>query len=369
MRPLPFRHQWSRRGLARWAAGLVIGVGAIWAVVSAAGGLTDAAHVLGRTEWAWVMAAIAVEAVSYVAMGLRLRRLARFSTDLPRRAAVGLALVVAGFGLLTPAAPVEGLTIAGGELRRRGVSQRQAALTLGFGEWFAARSFVLVAAVNIWVMAMLGDLFALDVVLVVTTAAVAIVTLVVTARLARRPAIAARTADLIGWLQFWRPRPPAEERRAAGAKWHRDAMEIVGTPANRAVLVCLSVIAVLTDMAALWASLTAVGVHVQADVVVLGASAGVLAASVPLLPGGLGLVEAVVPAVLHHFGAPLDAALAGALLYRALGTFLPAAVGAAVVSGLVIARRKTRLATPFVERSDLGRRVNPAPDGKGAGQD
>lgn len=315
------------------------------------------------------MAAIAVEAVSYVAMGLRLRRLARLSIDLPRRAAVGLALVVAGFGLLTPAAPVEGLTIAGGELRRRGVSERQAALTLGFGEWFAARSFVLVAAVNIWVMAMLGDLFALDVMLVVSAAAVAIVSLVVTARLARRPAFAAKAAVLIGWLQFWRPRPPAEERRTAGARWHRDAMEVVGSPANRAVLVGLSVIAMLADMAALWASLTAVGVHVQADVVALGASAGVLAASVPLLPGGLGLVEAVVPAVLHRFGAPLDAALAGALLYRAVGTFLPATVGAAVVSGLVITRRRTRLTTPLAEGPDLSRSVNVGPGGKEPGQD
>jgi hypothetical protein len=74
-----------------------------------------------------------VEAVSYVALGLQLRRLARQSVLLPRATGVGLALVVAGFGLVTPASPVEGLAIAGREVRRRGVSSRQAVLTLGFG--------------------------------------------------------------------------------------------------------------------------------------------------------------------------------------------------------------------------------------------
>jgi uncharacterized protein (TIRG00374 family) len=102
----------------------------------------------------------------------------------------------------------------------------------------------------------------------------------------------------------------------------------------------MAIVSVLADMAALWASLAAVGVHVRADVVVLAASAGVLASSAPLLPGGLGLVEAVIPTVLHHFGAPLDAALAGALVYRVVGTFLPAAAGAVVVARLALTRHK-----------------------------
>ncbi len=346
MTPVASGYRWSARTLARWVAGLIVGVGAILAVIAAAGGLADAADVLKRTSWAWLMVAVAFEAVSYVAMGLRLRRLSRFAIALPRHVAIGLALVISGFGLLTPAAPVEGLTIAAGELHRRGASSRQSALTLGFSEWFAARSFVLVAAVNICAMAALGDLVALDVVLFVAAAAAVIATLGVTARLARSPQTASRTADLVGRLQFWRPRSSSEDRRAAGAAWHRNAMEVVGSPANRIALVSLSMIALLADMAALGAALAAVGVHLQPDVVILGASAGVLAASVPLLPGGLGLVEAVMPAVFHHFGAPLDAALAGALLYRAIGTFLPAAAGAGVVGAFFLGRRATQTAVP-----------------------
>ena len=329
----------SLRGLTRWALGLAVAGGALWALARAAGGLADAASALEHARWGWIAAAAAAAGASYLALGLQLRRLARPTADLPTRVGVSLALVVAGFGLLTPASPLEGLGIAGRELRRRGFTQRQATLTLGFGQWFAIRVFLLVTGVGIVVAAALGDLFERDVASVVAATASLALVLLVTARLARRPEAAARIAVLAGSLRFWRARPPAADRRATGAEWHREAMGIVGPPANRLVLVGLSVVAILADMAALWAALAAVGLHVRADVVVLAAVVGVLASSVPLLPGGLGLVEAAIPAVLHHFGAPLDAALAGALIYRAVGTFLPAGAGTAVVASLTLRRQ------------------------------
>ncbi len=174
------------------------------------------------------------------------------------------------------------------------------------------------------------------------------VALVVTGRMARKPTSAERAALLLGKLQFWRPHPSADQQRVAGVAWHHQAMGVVGRPANRVLLAAMTAIAILADMLALWASLTAAGVHVDGDVAILAASAGVLATLVPLLPGGLGIVEAVIPAVLHHFGAPLGAALTGALLYRAVGTFLPALVGATVVGRYALARRREPSAVPNV---------------------
>jgi hypothetical protein len=158
--------------------------------------------------WGWVGAAAAAEAVAYTTIGLHLRRLALASGDLPRRVAVELALVIAGFGLLTPASPVEGLAISGRELRRRGFSPRQATLTVGFGQWFALRAFLLVAGIDVLVAAALGDLVAVDVVSFVSAASILIVALALTARLAGRPGSAARIAVLLGSLKFWRPRSP-----------------------------------------------------------------------------------------------------------------------------------------------------------------
>ena len=50
--------------------------------------------------------------------------------------------------------------------------------------------------------------------------------------------------------------------------------------------------------------------------------------------GFVGLVEAVVPAILHRFGAPLDGGLGATLVYRAAGTVLPAVAGGAAIAAL-----------------------------------
>jgi uncharacterized membrane protein YbhN (UPF0104 family) len=64
-----------------------------------------------------------------------------------------------------------------------------------------------------------------------------------------------------------------------------------------------------------------------------------------LLPGGLGVVEAIIPAVVHWYGPSLSAAFAGALVYRMVGTVLPAAVGAVAVVALRAHRRDHRSRT------------------------
>ena len=320
---------------------MAVAAAVISVVVSAAGGLADADRALARTKLSWVAAAVGVEAVSYLLIGTHLRRLARPSAPMSRRLGLGLALVISGFGLLTPASPAEGLAIAGRELRQRGLDQRQTTLTLGFTQWFSVRVFLLVAAVDVVVAVGVGDLPAADVAPLLAVAAAGLAALTVTARVARRRSTGERAAVIMGRLRFRRAAAPRAERRAAGAAWHEQAMSIVGSPANRALLAGLAAAALLADIGCLGVSLAAAGVHARADVVVLAATAGVLATAVPFIPGGLGLVEAVIPAVLHHFGAPLDAALAGALIYRAVGTFLPAGVGTAIVGGLMLARRRT----------------------------
>jgi uncharacterized membrane protein YbhN (UPF0104 family) len=55
------------------------------------------------------------------------------------------------------------------------------------------------------------------------------------------------------------------------------------------------------------------------------------------------VVEAIIPAVVHWYGPPVSAAFAGALVYRALGTFLPAAAGA--IALVVLRARRPRATT------------------------
>ena len=314
-----------RRAL-RFGLGLSLGAAAIWIVVSASGGLADALDALRAVDWWWLIPAAIFEGIAYFLSGLRLRRLAGPAVVSPA-AATGIELVVNGLGLLTPASPAEGLAFGVSELSRRGLDHRHIGLTLGFSQWFSLRVFLLVNALNLcWIVATRD--FPVDSTWALIAAPLILGLLAVSAFLASRPSTMERLAVIIGAAQFWKPRLDSDERRARGARFHADAMEAVGPPRRRVVLMALSVGSMLADIACLYFALIAAHAHVGFDIALLAAGAAAASALIPLLPGGLGVVEAIIPAVVHWYGPPVSAAFAGALVYRALGTFLPAAAGA-----------------------------------------
>ncbi len=311
----------------RVVLGVALGAGAISLVLQAAGGIGDLEEALRRTNPWWLVPAAAFEALAYVTSGLRLRRLAGDEADLTVVSATELELVVNGLGLLTPASPAEGLAFATAELSRRGLPRRRVLFTLGFSNWFSFRIFYLVGALNLLFMVATRDL-PIDATWPLVIAPLVLALLAVSAVLANRPRSAEHVAVLLGSLRFWKPRPVRDERRAAGARFHADAMAVVGPPRRRIWLALLSLASMLSDVACLYFILVAVGAHVDPDVALLAVGTGAVAGAVPLLPGGIGVVEAVMPAVIHWYGPPLSAALAGVLIYRVVGTLLPAAAGA-----------------------------------------
>jgi uncharacterized protein (TIRG00374 family) len=317
-------------GIARWLLGLAIGVGSVWVAISVTGGFTEAGDSLRRLSVPWLLSALAVEALSYGVLGLKLRELIGPEV-VGKRESVELGLVLSGFGPLTPASPAEGLALVSTHLRHRGVTKRGITMALALSEWFSMRIFLLLSALNLLVVVVierdpLSDLwpFAL--------AAVGVIGLLaVTARMAATPSAAVRASAMAGALRRPSRRRPVAERRAVGARWHRDARHIVGSPRHRAFLATLTATALLADIACLWFALRAGGANVGFDVALLAVTVSSVATLVPLVPGGLGIVEATMPAVMHHFGVPYDQGLAAALVYRSLGTFIPAGAGVLAV--------------------------------------
>jgi len=96
---------------------------------------------------------------------------------------------------------------------------------------------------------------------------------------------------------------------------------------------------VLADGVVLWAAASAAGVHLSFDVILLATTVGVLAGLVPFLPGGIGVVDAAIPALLHRYGVALDEAVAITIVYRALTLVLPMLAG---VGSLLWLRRDDR---------------------------
>jgi uncharacterized protein (TIRG00374 family) len=338
------------RHLLRYALGVVVGAGALWLVVSAAGGLGDAIMALERANIAWFAPAIAFEGSAYVLAGVRLRRLAGPGTDLSRVAATEISFVVNGLGLLTPASPAEGIAFEFHELGRRGLNRRRIALTIGFEQWFSTRVFYLVHALNLLLIVATRD-FPADAAWPIAAAGLILSLLALTALAAARPRVVERIAVVLGALRFWRPRVPVADRRLSGARLHAEAMAVVGPPRQRARLMLLSVASLLADVACLWMLMFAMGIHEGFEIALLAAGAAAAAGAVPLLPGGIGAVELAVPALLAWYGVPVAAALSATLLYRAIGTLLPAAIGGISLYTLRM-RKRSRMPSDAREQPD-----------------
>ena len=310
--------------------GAAVSVGALLAVLSSSGGIDQVREAFDAVSAGWVFAALLAMLAGYLLLALHLRRLASAQISLWRAARADLLLF--GLGNVLLGAPAPGAVLAAAELRRDGLSPRRVRFVLAFTAWFNIRTLLGIGALAFLVAfarqhpgvreAGLWWLGALAVLLV----------LAATARLAARPTTARRTARALSLLRRWQSPPPAEATLQSADAWHVEAKAIVGSPGNRAVLVLLAAGSWIADATCLRLSLAAAGVNLDADVVLLAYVAGIVISSLPLLPGGLGAVEAAIPAVLHHFGAPLDLALAGTLVYRGLSALLPAAAGALLLS-------------------------------------
>ncbi len=330
------RRLW-RRSL-RVALGLILGGLGVWIIVRASGGMGDAWEALGRVNAWWLVPALISEGIAYVLAGVRLRRLAGPDAQLTAVSATGVELVVNGLGLLAPAAPAEGLAFEVSELSRRGLDRRRIALTLGFEQWFSLRVFLLVNALNLgWILGTRE--LPVDSLWPLVATPLVLVALIATAILANRPATAETLAVAVGALRFWKPRAPRSDRRIAGADFHAEAKAVLGSARRRAVFPVLSAASLLANVSCLYFVLIAAHAHVGYEIAVLAAGAAATAGLIPLLPGGIGVVEAIIPAVVHWYGPPFGAALAGAVVYRVLGTFLPAAAGGVALAALRASRR------------------------------
>ena len=275
-----------------------------------------------------VAAALVCELLSFVCLGVHLALLAGPAPNIQRLAPFRLAWVLFGLGSVLPAAPAEGLVMAGSALRHRRLARRRRLVVLGVSQFFATASLYALAAVAALIVVTVADdgPFPHSWMLVVgggTTLAL----LVLTGLLASRPRFAEVVALAGGRVHHPRSCAPASERRARGRAWHDAVMHVLSDPVTAASVGLSALVAWSLDGMCLFFALRAVGVHVSVDVLLLAYTAGAAASLIPFLPAGLGVVETVTPALLHLYGVGWEGALAGLLVYRAIGTLLPALIG------------------------------------------
>jgi uncharacterized protein (TIRG00374 family) len=98
----------------------------------------------------------------------------------------------------------------------------------------------------------------------------------------------------------------------------------------------------LLDAAALWVFLLAFGYRAPIDGLLVAYGLANVLAAIPITPGGLGVVEAVLTATLVGFGAPRGEAVLGVISYRLVNFWLPIPFGAAAYLALRLQPRANR---------------------------
>jgi len=315
---------------------VALGVGVLVAVLLAAAlrSVPDSIGALAHAEPGWLVAAAGAEALSYLFLGLHIQRLSGPGRRVSLRLGVGAGLVAFGLGNVLPGSPAPGFALAGMELRRRGLPTRVVAMTMALSGWFLAAAFLAIAASVALTATAQGRIPERHETVLLAGSSFVLALLLASVWLTVHPWPIERLALLLARVRWRNERYAAERGRAAGQHWHSDARQALGGPLNGQLVMVAAFGSWMADAGCLRLVLAAVGADVDFDVLLMAYLFAVAVSCLPFLPGGIGAVEVAVPAVLHHYGVPLDQAIAGTVAWRALALVAPAAGGAVTLAGL-----------------------------------
>jgi Mg2+-importing ATPase len=315
-----------KKARARWVS-WIFGLALLVAVVVFAVHHSEEmafAQLLLRARPAWLLLGLLLQTGTYLMDALIWQRvLRRANIKRPLRSYVGLGLAKLFMDQAIPSVGLSGTLLVIRALDRRGVPRdvSMAAVVIDLVSYYAA--YVLALGVAFGIVWANGDLTLWMAVPAGIFAALAAA--VPTALL-----LVSRGRRLPGWLARLPFVSPA--LRALG--------EATPSIAHDRSLIAqcaglqLSILAL--DAGTLWAMLWALGLAVHPMPVFASFMLSTLARTLGVVPGGLGVFEAVSVATLKVAGVPLAAGLAATLLFRGFSFWLPMA------PGLILARRESR---------------------------
>lgn len=298
------------------------------------GGLRSSLSLLSRVNLAFVAAGVLVEAAAIVAYAQLTRSV------LPREGSPGLGLLVR-FQLSTLAVShvVPGGSAVGTAL---GFRLLTAAGVSGPDAGFAMATQGIGSAVVLNVLLWLGLVISIPLrgfnPLYGSAAVVGIVLIGgfsgLVVLLTRGEARAARVLRAVArWV-------PLLDEEAVHRLVHRVAARLKTLAADRGLILrALGWAAAnwLLDAGSLWVFVAAFGYHVGVDALIVSFGLANVLAAVPLTPGGLGVVEAVLTSTLVGFGAPRAVAILGVISYRLVNFWLPIPLGGVTFLSLRLA--------------------------------
>jgi uncharacterized membrane protein YbhN (UPF0104 family) len=335
-RPSAGRAPW--RTAARQALTIALLVGAAWAAYDHRAQISQAGTMLSHLHAWWLVVAVAAEIASMVVFA-RLQRWLLLAGGVDVGLVSMIEIVLAGNALSSslPGGPAWSATWAYGQLRRRGANRLLAGWVIVVAGVLAGFAVFVIVVTGSWVAGSTGPLASLR----WLAAALAAVPPAAAAGIyaARRyPPLRFQLAR--AWQAISVRFGPAQ---AVGAFTRRtvDSLGLVRPSLlGWAEAFVLAMANWIYDAACLVACIAALGIPVpwRGILVIYGLTQ--VSACLPITPGGLGVVEGSLAALLVAYGVHADSALAVVLLYRIVSFWALVPVGWGAWFGLELAQRR-----------------------------
>jgi len=348
------------RALLRYAIGIAIGCVVLWLLVGKRGELAAAWHQISGANPSWVALAVGAESLSLLAFaGLQRRVLQLSGTVIPMPGLFALALANDAIASTVPGEPAVSSAYRYRYYRRRGASAASAGWSIF--------STLIALAIGMSLILLLGVVIALAASTSITGAGVTIVGLVIVvcagAVLVRRDLVLALAGAAVRGLR----RVTGHPRGSLAARIDATLMRMQEIPLSGRSMAGIVVIAAavwFADFVCLVCSFRAVHSGVPWHGVLLAYGVAQVVGSLPVVPGGLGLIEGSLAVVLVAYGAGRIPAVSAVLAFRIVNFWAPIALGWTSVA--LIARHLRRNRGDAQDQLQEGERGQPgglAPDG------
>ena len=344
--------------IARYVIGVALGVAVLVILFGQRGDLVAARHEFHHLAAGWIVASVLAEGTSLAGFGLLQHRVLHAAgTRMPLPGLVALSLANEAIANTVPAGPALSCVYRYRYYRQRGASEASAGWCVFTVLIAQAVSMALLLLVGVLV-AMLASASAS-----VGGAGVAAVGAVIVigglAVLVRRDLVLRLVGVLVRAAQRVTGHPREDRCVRIDAALAR--MREIPLDARSTVTVVVIASGVWAcDFLCLICSFGAIHARVPWGGVLLAYGAAQAASALPIVPGGLGIVEGSLAVILSAYGVARIPAISAALAYRLVSFWLSIAVGWVSVGTIAYrARRKGQRLLPETE-PDVG---PPAPDG------
>jgi uncharacterized protein (TIRG00374 family) len=338
----------------RWVFILLLLALAINLLLPQLASIRATSHVI-RTMRGWAVgAAIVSEITSYVFLGYMMHRIVGLTGQiLTLHRAFGVTLAAGSVGLVAG-----GLAGTGGSsyrwLRDAGIRPEGALLAGWLPPLLNAAVMALFALVGMGVLFLRGGLTtALWIAFGLSFGLLATVTVVFLWATKHRDGAKRLAARLQArWARLRRREPPDPENAAGGIDRLYDAFHVLKTRGWQGPVLGAA-LGVAFDMAAMGLLFVAARHPLGPGSLLAGYALPLLIGKVAVIPGGLGVVEAMMIALYTGFGAPAATAVTVVLSFRVIAFWMPNLLGFGIIPLLQIPTRKTGADLPHRHKAGV----------------